>query len=87
MRARSGQSPLQKWMRKNIVNKADAYSAWRMSDGDHAFLMEKSRNREEFNEYDEELALAVRQQGEDTKRCQQSTNPQDDSEEDKDSEG
>ena len=58
-----------------------------MSDKDHEFSMGESCNREEFNEYNEELALVDQQQEEDTKTWQQSTNLQDDSEEDKDSEG
>ena len=87
MRARSEQNPFQKSMKNAGIAKADAHGAWRMSDEDHAFLMEESRNREEFNEYDEELALAVRQQEEDAKKWQQATNLQDNSEEDEDSEG
>ena len=45
------------------------------------------RNREECNEYDEDLALAVRQEEEDAKKWQQEANLYYDSEDDVDSDG
>ena len=49
------------------------HGAWRMSDGDHAFIMEETRNRELFNEYDEELALQVREEKEKPQAWQEAT--------------
>ena len=87
MHAQSEQNPLQKRINMAGTDKANIHGAWRMPDEDHAFLIEESRNREECNESDDDLALAVHQEEEDTKKWQQETNLQDDNEEDKDSEG
>ena len=51
MHAHSQQNPFQRWMLKASVGKAKKYCAWHISDDDHTFRMEESRNREEFNEY------------------------------------
>jgi len=59
MRARSDQNPFRSGLMRRSIKKASIHGAWRMSDGDHAFIMEETRNRELFNEYDEELALQV----------------------------
>lgn len=71
MRTRSAENPFNKRMKKSSVDIADARGAWRMSDDDHGFLMEESRNREEFNEYDEGMALEARQAEEEKMKWQQ----------------
>ena len=74
LRARSEENPLPPRIRATSVAIADERGAWRMSDDDHAFLMEESRKREECNEYDEELALEVREAEEKAKKWMQAPN-------------
>jgi len=74
LRARSEENPLPPRTWKTSVAIADERGAWRMSDDDHAFLMEESRNREECNEYDKELALQVREEEERAKKWTQAPN-------------
>ena len=68
MHAQSEQNPLQKRINMAGTDKANIHGAWHMPDEDHAFLIEESRNREECNEYDKDLALAVHQEEEDAKK-------------------
>ncbi len=73
--AMSDENPLPKRMRKTSVSIAMDRCAWRMSDEDHAFLMEESRNREECNEYDEELALEAREQEKEANKWREAVKP------------
>jgi hypothetical protein len=54
MRGTSNNNPLPKRLKRNSVLIAKDRGAWRISDDDHAFLIEESRNRECGNEFDEE---------------------------------
>ena len=62
--------PFQRQMPKAGVEKAKKHGAWRITDDDHAFLMEESHNREEWNKYDKEMALSVGQEAEEAKKWQ-----------------
>ena len=84
MRAQSAEIPLRKGMPKKSVEIADSLGAWRMSDDDHGFLIEEARNREMFNEYDEEMALDVRRAEEEKMKWQQAPNLNENSDDDDD---
>ena len=85
MRQLSEDNPLPLRMKKKGRDIANERGAWRMSDGDHAFLMEESRNREMNNEYDEEAVMEVREEAERRKKWSQATANDDvDSEDDDD---
>ena len=71
MRGTSFNNPLPKRLKRNSALIAKDRGSWRMSDDDDVFLIEESRNRECGNEFDEELALNVRQQENEAKVWQQ----------------
>ena len=62
IRSLSEYDPFHCTMPKNSVTRARVDGAWRISDEDHAFLMDEARVWEEHNEYDVELANEVLQQ-------------------------
>ena len=88
LRARSDDNPLPRAMLKAVVAIADTRGVWRMSDDDHAFLMEESRSKEMNNEFDAEMALAAREEQERQQMWKQApANNDDNSEEDEEVEG
>lgn len=62
LRAKSEENPLRVGMPKKSVKIASKRGVWRVSDADHAFLLEESRLRETNNEYDEKLAAKMKEE-------------------------
>ena len=56
---RSEANKIRSGTRRSTIEIADERGAWRMSDGDHAFLFEESQSRETHNEFDMEIADEV----------------------------
>ena len=54
IRVRSHDNPLRRGLDPKIIEYADDHGAWRISDDDHAFLLEEGRLRDGI-EYDQEL--------------------------------
>ena len=56
-------------MRRTCKQIAESRGAWGMSNAEYAFLLEEGRKREDCDyEYNEEMALEVRQQEEDAQK-------------------
>ena len=66
LRPRSDANPLRKGMKRYSVNIAEQRGAWRISDEDHAFLLEESRIREDENcyDYDPDIVNKLRREDE-----------------------
>ena len=62
LQVRSEENPLRREMDRRYVKIDDERGAWRVSDVDHAFLLEESRLRETNNVYDEKLASKVKEE-------------------------
>ena len=73
LRPRSDANQLRKGMKRSSVNIAEQRGAWRISDEDHAFLLEESRIREDENFYDYDPVIVNKLRREDEQKPKMNT--------------